>query len=291
VASYRVVVRDPGRDIEAFSATRLSFEPQGPMKEFRRELSETCRSLIAGHGERLQAVYTSAVTERVDLENVLTYNLGTGAISAAARHGLVLERCFEPTGDTAHPHHHRYRLDTLDGCGEHWTADEVVGSVALQAPLEAFREPKAGHWWLLAARAGVDVSRHHGAVPERYGLRVSVTPPHHWRGSLADLLKPLVDGLVSAMHAHDGPLMSILERAAVIHPELTTAELQHHLTSPATPLGPTRLVVPWRHTLQWLPADDHIVLLDARIETERRPGTVNADVHLVAPCPGSREPG
>jgi hypothetical protein len=106
-------------------------------------------------------------------------------------------------------------------------------------------------------------------------LRVSVSPPTGWRGHLAGLLEPLSDGLVAAMHAHDGDTGPIADRASTIEPDLTPAEfraLLHHPRQAA--LGRVRLVITRGATLQWLPADDRIVALDTRLSHDHRPGTV-----------------
>ena len=49
--------------------------------------------------------------------------------------------------------------------------------------------------------------------PGPFALTLEITPPTGWRGSLITLLKPLADGVVSALHSHDGPLEAVLDRA------------------------------------------------------------------------------
>lgn len=99
-------------------------------------------------------------------------------------------------------------------------------------------------------------------------------------GSLASLLKPLADGVVSAMHTHAGPTGDVLPRAASIDPTLTPAEFARLLHDPRdSALGAIRLVKSWGRTLQWHPADDHIVGVDVRLDTTRAPGTVVAHAH------------
>jgi hypothetical protein len=283
MVTFRVVERVPGREIEAWSSVRLPFEPRGAMKDFRHELNRACRTLRATSGEQLHAVYSSDVSGLVDLENVMTYNLGTGAISEAARYGLVLERHFESADPADGGHHYEYVLEALGNEARSWKPGPTLGAVRINAPDDAFRAPKAGRWWLLARRAGVEALQHHHEVPDRYGLRIVVNPPASWRGSLATLLKPLADGLVSAMHAHRGPVDAITSRASTISPELDEAEFREHLTPACTPLGALRVVAPWRDVLQWLPADDHIVVLRAHKSSSLAPGTVDAAVYSVVP--------
>lgn len=115
-------------------------------------------------------------------------------------------------------------------------------------------------------------------------MRIAVTPPPGWRGSLAGLLKPLVDGLLSALHAHDGPVEPLLDRAAAIDPSLTPDELGALLDGPQpAPLGRVALLVPRAAGVMWLPADDRVVALDVRRVTDAAPGSVTAGVAEALP--------
>ena len=91
--TYQVNEPEPGV-VDAMSTTRLPFEPKCWLVDFRRELGAACRHLVAASGQVLHATYTSTDRSRSDIENILSYNLGTGAIRAGATHGLVLERSF-----------------------------------------------------------------------------------------------------------------------------------------------------------------------------------------------------
>jgi hypothetical protein len=276
---YCVNVRTARSDVEAWSSTRLPFEPKGWLLDFRRELAQACRELTAAPWQVLHAVYSSTDRRPVDIENVLTYNLGLGAIRAAVQHGLILERAYTAVDDTDHTHHYRYRLADPGQPWTHWSVDKPLASVEFTAPAEAFRKPTAGRWWLATRRAGLTAHAQTSTVPDRLALRVLVSPPENWRGSLARLLKPLADGLIAAMHAHEGPLdPALLERAPAINPDLTRDEFHALLLAPTTaPLGRVRLAVPWGATLQWLPADDRIVALDIRLTADGKPGTVIAE--------------
>lgn len=117
-------------------------------------------------------------------------------------------------------------------------------------------------------------------MPEAYLLRLTIDPPHQWRGGLAGLLKPLTDGVIAALHTHNGPTDAVAERAAAVDPQLSAAEVARLLTEHRdVPLGAVRLVVPWGNSVQWHPADDQIVGLDARIvrtgESPRRVGRLD----------------
>lgn len=267
--------------VEARSSVRLPFEPTGRLRDLRRDLAAACRCLAAGPDQILHATYISADRSRCDVENVLTYNLGTGAIRAASTYGLLLERRFDR--EDGFGHRYRYELAPADRTCTAWRPGRPLCTVQLVAPPNLFTNPRAGAWWLYARRGTATVHQPNLTTPERFLLRIAVTPPLSWRGSLAGLLKPLADGLISAMHNHVGPTETVVPRASTIDPTLTTAEFAHLLRD-ARPcaLGAVRLVIPWGATLQWHPADDHIVGLQLRIDTTASPGAVVAEAHDAA---------
>lgn len=258
--------------VEGVATRRLPFEPTGEMLDFRRDLRLACRGLVAAPGQVLHAVYTSADRRLVDLENVLTYNLGTAALQMAAAHGFVLERSYAGTGDPAHTHRHRYALEPDATTWTGWQRGTALCSMRFEAP---FTTPTAGVWWLHARRGDITFHATAAAPPSAWLIDVTVHPPAGWRGTLLNLTKTLVDGAVSAMHSHRGPIDAVVARAAAIDPCLEPAEFATLLTEPAeTPLGPTPLVVPRGAGLQWLPADDQIVGLAVRRTTAGAPGEV-----------------
>lgn len=284
---YEVSTPVPGSVVEAVSRVRLPFEPRGWLVDFQRDLAQACRTLTAGPGQVLHAVYSSADRRLSDIENVLSYNLGTGALRAAATHGLILERSFaaSPTA----PHHYRYELVLGSAPWRCWRSSQLLAALTMDAPLSLFTEPKAGRWWLAARRGEVTAHSNRSEPPEAYALSITVSPPARWRGNLSGLIKPLTDGIVSALHNHVGSVDHITDRASSIDLTLTTGELTALLarTGPA-PLGAVRLLTPRGAGVQWQPADDRIVALDVRITSGAAPGTVEARAHLVEKLTQSR---
>jgi len=267
--------------VEGLSSVRLAFEPKGAMRDYRGELAEACRTLHAQPGEILHAVYASKDDGVVDLENVLTYNLGTGALRPAARSGLVLERAEEET--EGWPHCHRYATVASDAPWSHWREGEPIATLELEASPDLFTNPKAGRWWL-AARRG-DLRTHSLSTAGPLAVRMTVSPPVGWRGSLVSLLKPMVDGLISALHVHTGSLDAVAERCATVDPALGLSEFERLLTAGESPLGAVRLLIPWGDTLQWHPADDRIAVLDVRLAPTGPQHRVAAQISAAVPDP------
>lgn len=105
------LVRGAPRLVEAWSATRLAFEPRGWQVAFRDDLRAATRQLEVAPSEVLHAAYGSADRTGCDAENVLFYNVGQGAFAAAMRNGVRFERGYSLPADDAAvgaAHYHRY---------------------------------------------------------------------------------------------------------------------------------------------------------------------------------------
>jgi hypothetical protein len=283
VMDFKVDATAPGV-VEAWSTTRLPFEPTGWLEGFRRQLATACRGLVATPGQILHATYASADRSMCDLENVLTYNLerGPGPVRNAATQGLILERSFTPV--RGFRHHHRYELVPAARRWREWRAGKPLATLRFTTLRSVFGCGRTGPWWLAARTGDPTVHTPSRTVPDAYVLRLAIDPPAQWRGGLVGLLKPLTDGIVSAMHNHAGVTDVIADRAGVVVPHLSTDEFVRLLAEPRdVPLGDVRLLVPRGNGVQFHPADDQIVALDARIVDGGAPGTVIAEVALAEP--------
>jgi hypothetical protein len=241
------------RIVEVWSDKRLQYNSKPETIRLKTAIGKAVAELQAKPDEILSAVFRSAARELVDCENVLLYNVGTGHFRRAAIHGLRFERVFAQAGETQH--HHRYTLVPRQSTSQHWRPGKP--GVSLQAvPVPAFNElSKPDAIWLAVRQLTATSPRHHG----NYGLSVTLTTPKPVR--LTSLVKPLLDGIISGLHAHDGSDLDLLVprlAARMSQPEET---LRHLLTSPAEGiLGMRRLL--GRHGevgLKWNPGDDECV--------------------------------
>jgi hypothetical protein len=93
---------------------------------------------------------------------------------------------------------------------------------------------------------------------ERFGVRVSVSAPVTVEPAL--LMKPVLDGLISALHAHDGSAIELvadrLARSISVEPHVVRALL---LDEDWAVLGTRKLLWPRGESVQWNPADDACV--------------------------------
>jgi hypothetical protein len=244
---------------------RLPFEPRGAAKDVRDQL-RAALSAMAPTGE-LFATYTAQDSAFCDVENVLLYNVGPGRFALLGARRLVLTRRFaspppSPSGSCAR-HHHGY---TTIASSPAWRARRSVGERTFDLPS---MDGGCAAVWLAARRSvvgggGVDEV----SIASTLGLTVEVEAPKQSPLRLPSMLKALLDGIVCSFHRHDGTgdVPQLAARvASKVKGKASAEEITSLLASGPSELGPRRLLQPFGASVQWNPADDALVLIDARM--------------------------
>lgn len=288
-----VVLSDDGRVVQAWSVARLQFEGGGWQRELRDDLRAALEALPpASEDQVLHAIYEAPDDGAFsDAENVLLYNVGSRYLRHLVTRGVRFERAYArpapPIQALSQPalHHHRYQLTGLADGFAGWRPGELLAQfddIALS------KLDKPGPVWA-AIRAQANPPAVHRAAPVRFTITVNITGPAPQPGltrSVADLVKPLLDGIICAYHRDSTPAPN----AAAAR--LSTADLgaaDHLAASLADPLwaalGQVLLVKPFGVSgVQWNPADDYCVaaevLLDPAPNADgwRVSGRINAAV-------------
>lgn len=187
VTDGRFEVQLAASNVHGWSTTRLPFEPKGWLLEYRAALRTGLRSLTPADGLGLVARYYSPDSAFVDIENVLCYNLGASCYAHLIGGGLRLTRYRSPDG----LHHLTYHLQPI-------VAGEIPPFAVVSAAVPHGTH-SAGQWWSLL-RPNVHLNQL--LAGRNFGIEVRVSGS--WTNSaLAAAVKPMLDGLVRALHAHD----------------------------------------------------------------------------------------
>lgn len=252
--------------VQAWASRRLPFEPTGPIIEYRAALRAGLAQLEPSAGSFLDACYTGPADRSCDVENVLVYNIGQAAFSHLRLTGLSLVRSFGPTppvpdqAGPSWPHHHRYQLHA-----QAWS-DHRSGQIVAEWRDVPLRFPLALEAIWYALRTSPSLQVRHGHNGDWLGMDIVVGWPAGSQRALLGIIKVLIDGLMCALHAHNGAKLEILterlgSRLGVEPADIATLLLSDRLAV----LGTRRLLWPYREFVQWNPADDAIV--DLRITT------------------------
>jgi hypothetical protein len=261
---YHVRRPGPGRnEVEAWSVQRLPFEPKGTAIRLRADLREALRELEPG--AVCHAIYTSPVEARVDLENVLTYNLGTTQpFDRLGIERLILERSFAtvPACDTrlvAPPsHHYLYRITTAPPQESNiWQEDrELLRWDGMAVP----KKTATYAWW--AFRKADRVPRKpRGDATDYFALRIRL--PRNAYQRLLPAVKTLVDGIIAGCGVHTGPkrreVIAALAADLGKRPAVVAFELADCSRAVLTGTDLVRLRANRPH---WNPEDGRVVSLD-----------------------------
>jgi hypothetical protein len=266
------LVRRPSAGVvEAWSQIRLPFEPTGDALRFRTALREALSGLMATGREGLRAEFASTSQDFVDVENVLFYNVGAISFAHADRSVLLFERSGEvpssPNGSGASPHFHRYEV-SVEPSWRHWVEADVAADFGpTPIPALASLTSMAGIWH--AVRSG-SVGESRAGSGYQLGLTVDISAPREVH--LASVMKPLIDGVIAAFHAHDGSDGAELAQRVADSLSLNPGEVRSLLdASERAVLGRRRLL--WRRGagVQWNPGDD--LLRAALIRATTHAGT------------------
>lgn len=210
----------------------------------------------------------------VDTENVLLYKVGGAALRPLMANAVTFERKYEvptpPPGaglpDSAALHFHRYS-NACDTPLEYWKPGRRTGAL-FDVPVRAVDKP-APVWNAIRAHAASPTESR--SAPTRFLIRVQITDTRQIRpvDSVASLVKPALDGIISAYHSHEGT-NGVTEALRLSAEGMETTErLQEHLLdSRWAALGARRLVKPFgAQGVQWNPADEFCVSAHLTLKT------------------------
>ena len=264
-------VRTSDDTVEAWSTARLPFEPKGTLLQFRDELRTALGSLSPCPGAGMHATYGAADDGQfVDTENVLLYNVGTSHLRHLAARAITFERAFTyptPPGESGmrpdRLHYVRYVVGPTADLS-HWAS---AGRIAAFEDVDVSSLAKPGPTWAAIRTQSAPPSPRLGA-PQRFLVRLRIRDRRPAHGTnLAGLIKPVLDGVISAFHSHVGEADHVSRRLAEAGVGEYTAVRRALRDSSWGALGPRPLVRPFgARGVQWNPADDYCVAASVELD-------------------------
>ncbi|QZA08510.1 hypothetical protein K3U94_04180 [Mycolicibacter heraklionensis] len=270
------VLRAASDVVELWSTVRLPYEPRDWVLEMRNDLRRALRDLAPRSGGRLHAVYRAADDGTfVDTENVLLYNVGNGALRPLMTRSVTFERGYgmppPPSGsgltEGAILHYQRYR-EARDDAFDFWRPGKQLAAFT-GVPVDSVDDKPAPVW--KAIRDFAKPPAESATAPTRFLLKLHVTDTRETKpaNSLAYIVKPTLDGVISAYHGHavsDGVAEAQrLDEAGLGSRETLRDQL---LDRRWAALGGRRLLSSFgRAGVQWNPADDLCVAAHVTLST------------------------
>jgi hypothetical protein len=275
------------KDANGFAVVRteavVPFEPKSAgLVDARRRVRRALEGLVAQPGELLHGAIR-ATTSATDLDNALLYNIG-GRSDLAARHGVVFERT--PPDEPTAPVEYRYRLTTDPS----WLFQRDDSTVAIAERVVLGRQPR-GWWDIWAATHQSPLRVEEVALTEPLGLDVVLSCPR-FRGSASpQLVKTVVDGITTALHAadpSDGDLPEVARRLSRMVPHEAETVGRWLRAAEGAALGPrARLICLRGKGVQCSPDDGRVSALRLQLDRTADAWSLDARVTTVEPVIGA----
>ncbi|MCF8567814.1 hypothetical protein LLE49_24135 [Alicyclobacillus tolerans] len=259
---YWIRVSQSDSTVELWSTARLPFEPKGWMRQMRDDLRQALHQIRPETDKSfLQAAYISTDTGYFDTENVLLYNMGVAAFKHLCLHGISFKHTVQVppncpvtlNGEAAH--FYRYKATptpTLSLTDDNDTIAKWPSTAC--PPLTQSTKPHV-LWGLLRQQDATTIVKEWSGT---FGLELTLSVPRDAVINTVGLVKPLLDGIVSAFHTHDGSRLSDVANRLSSMTGLPPARIESLLMeSDKAVFGRTRLIYPHGQGVQWAP-NDHL---------------------------------
>lgn len=268
-------IQSTDHQVDFYSTFHLPYEPDGIHRRARSELREALGGLRCGPS--LSATLATSAAGRYDVENLLLYNVGGKELKRLSTQGL--DFCRQSGQDSLHSHfthHHCYRTGEMN--------DEPMSQSLVSFDLSSLNTQLKPHqvWWEMVRRMPASFAQ----VGGNFRLHIRLISCRRSPG-LAQIVKPLLDGIVSALHftTADVPPVVVSRLAAALHS--SPAEVFERLTCrEGRPLGCRQtLLRPTASFVAWNPKDENCVAASLRwLSPSQAPDAPRIEVGLGQVC-------
>ncbi|MCW4000916.1 MAG: tetratricopeptide repeat protein [Candidatus Bathyarchaeota archaeon] len=260
--------------IEIWNEKRLPFEPKDWLLTFRNEIRSALTSLNCDTTEVLHAIYISPEREPSDIDNILFYNVGTQYFQQTKYAGLCFERSFSKTPPLPNAsnlrsveHYERYESQLKNSGFDFWIPTRTLikwdSKLATDFMVRLKKTKNPALIWFAIKSGSINPVAEFQGVPSQFGLRLKITVPIWITCSFMDLVKPLIDGSVSAFHQHNGANEEAVAEHLTSTLEVRAQDIINYLRdSTYAVLGQRNLFWLRQNGIQWNPSDQDCIAVE-----------------------------
>jgi hypothetical protein len=225
---------------------------------------------LKGNGVCLQALNKSMDQSFFDVENVLFYNVGQSSFNHLNIKSLQFERAYEyPFTVNGHhfEHYQSYKIvDQDEPISQYWTKKRTLATWE-NIPIPKLSSETKPHTIWHAMKTG-PVYILDRTKSDFYGLEVTIKAPIHTQVHLVSIMKPLLDGMISAFHQHDSSNIDEVVVRLKKYINLPTQQIENLLLNSGNAiLGLRNLIQPYRNGVKWNPEDDAFQFVKINLDT------------------------
>lgn len=287
-AAGYLIQSDPSQlSVETWSTWTLPFMNRTSAQlQYRDKLREALMCL-KGTGA-LQATHTTQqATRGPDVENLLFYNVGASTFRHLAKDALRFERRNAPPPVAPTPidfeakHHTRYEV--MGGNHSPFpyaNAHALVAGADIDCTSSKQTRDVAGLW--RSFKTAMVISTESAQIEgNSFSVQFILSAPAGHRFNLSNVVKPLTDALISALHSYEGiqleEVTSRVSACLMCTPHIGRALLLDRRTAL---LGPRAVPHLRNKGLQWSPADDGLIACEILRETSQEDSSIEVRARL-----------
>ena len=264
------IIQRPMATVNQVNAWSVQYIPYEP-KDWRRKMRDELRLAIdeiSPDGNGLYAAYISDSGQLCDVENVLLYNIWASAFKTLSNNSLCFERGFgtvplsNPDNLTMTHYYHYSQGNTF----RLWKEDKILASWQ-EITLSALTGDSKPHLFWYALKIGGVKCSCNAVPPEKFGLDIQLNIPEAAKCNLTALIKPLLDGIISAFHQQSIPCENIvLQRLSALTGSSVekTERLLYEVVYPV--LGERKIVLAFKKGIIWNPGDDACIACRVKVQ-------------------------
>ena len=262
-------IKDPlsNRNIvELWSSKRLPFEPKGWQHDMRASLRTAISRLVVDDNSILIALYKSSDKNLCDIDNILFYNIGSAVFENVCYNGFFLERSFGSVNQLSekseiYSHYMRYEFFNQNRQPVYWKIKKELASWKNLKIKKLTSISKAHMFWQVFKENQISVFTDK-IYDGYYGIEIELVLSKNDKINSAILIKPLLDGVISAFHSYEGnQLEEVSERLAIKLSE-NAEYISTLLVDKTISIFGSRCVLhPFKNYVQWNPSDDKCVII------------------------------
>ncbi len=253
-----------GKEVKLWTCEYIPFEPSGWKKKLKQELREALKNMQPEPYDGLYASYQARQSHFCDIENVLLYNVGSGAFSHLSAPSICIEGKFASQDqavreDLPHLYHYELSQQPTFKC---WKPRQTI--VQWTGENLSRMEQTSAFFWYYIKNAQHSISFKQST--EKFGIHVLIRTPRRSL-NIASMIKPMLDGIICAYHKHDHLINDQVYRVLSHHLGISEDKIDLLLKDEQlNVLGSRSLLQSYRNGVKWNPADEHCLAIKVEVE-------------------------
>lgn len=250
--------------VEIWSNHLLPFEPTGLLKELRIEIQNKIKLLKSTFNKSLYSKFVSSKRDKVDLDNILFYNVVYSAFSHLFLDSIVMERSYlkpkpAPDGNN-YDYYQYYGTEKLEF--EH-KRKKTLGTFS-SLPITNFSsETKVDKIWYSIKKG--KTMHYEKNYNQTFGINISITSSNLKLVSEVGM-KRIIDASIASFQAHIGDDSEMFRRLAQ-NLSINQNEAKQLLCDEShAVLGKGSLLASYRNGIKWNPNDDLAVFISLNLK-------------------------